>query len=353
MSPGAVIGTAAGGDNLVIRGEATMTMNRRAAIGSAAGVMAAAAWGQPGRASWQKPFEEMTLPELMKAALPSIGAVPVETRPLAANLDLITGPGGNVTLLHGPDGVLMVDSFVPGHGDALLAAARKRRAEGPITLVDTHWHFDHAGGNAALGAAGAKIVAHTTARQRLGSDQFMSDLGQAIPKSPAVALPVVTIEDAATYYLNGEEVRLQHVAPAHTDGDIFIHYRNANILQTGDLLTIGGYCNIDSSSQGWITGMVAACDLILGLVDARTVIVPGHGPVGNRDDLKAFRSMLAGVRDAIQPMVEAGKTVDEVIAAKPTAPFDAKFAGGLFKGRHFAELAYNGLRKYHEAKATR
>ncbi len=134
---------------------------------------------------------------------------------------------------------------------------------------------------------------------------------------------------------------------------MFVHYKNANILQTGDLFTNGSYCNIDSSSKGWITGMIAAADVILGLVDGQTKIVPGHGPVGNRDDLRAFRTMLAGVRDKVLPMVEAGKTLDEVIAARPTAAFDSKWGQSLFRGRHFAELAYNGLKKYQKGVASR
>ena len=323
-------------------------MNRRESLATLAGIGLLGVAGRSGRADDPKSPEEMTLPELIKTVGPMMATIPIQTKALAPGLALITGPGGNITALTGPDGTLMADSFVPGHGEALLAAVRKLKADGPITLVDTHWHFDHAGGNAALGAAGVKIVAHENVRTRLGSDQYMSDLGTAFPKEPAVALPVVTFADSATYHLNGEEVYLQHVPPAHTDGDVFLHYRHANVIQTGDLVFIGSYPNIDSSSEGWITGMIAAADRLLGIIDERTVVVPGHGPVGGRAEVQGFRSMLAGVRDRVQPMVEAGKSVAEVIAAKPTAPFDAQWGGGLFKGRHFAELAYNGLLKYHQ-----
>ena len=330
-------------------------MKRREALTAMAGLTLAAGWGRSGRGASQKqtPPEEMSLPDLIKSAGPMMNAVPIKAEPLAPGLSLITGPGGNITALAGPDGTLMADSFVPGHGDALLAAVRGLKGDGPITLVDTHWHFDHAGGNAALAAAGVKIVAHASVRKRLGSDQYMSDFAMPIPASPKIALPVVTIDDSATYYLNGEIVQLTHVPPAHTDGDVFLHYQNANVLQTGDLFFNGLYPNIDSSSKGWITGMIAAADQILGVVDGQTKIVPGHGPVGNRDDLRSFRAMLAGVRDKVQPMVEAGKTLEEVIAAKPTAAFDAKFGQALFRGRHFAELAYNGLLKYHKGVASR
>ena len=156
----------------------------------------------------------------------------------------------------------------------------------------------------------------------------------------------MTLGDSATLFLNGEEIHLAHVAPAHTDGDIFIHYRKANVLQTGDLFTNGFYPNIDSSSGGWIGGMVAAADRILGIVNAKTKIIPGHGPLATRDDLKAARDMLAEARDKIEPLVEAGKTVDEAVAARPLASLDARWAKGFFKGSHFTRLVYSGLAKH-------
>jgi glyoxylase-like metal-dependent hydrolase (beta-lactamase superfamily II) len=174
-----------------------------------------------------------------------------------------------------------------------------------------------------------------------------------VPPSPAAALPVVALGNSATLFLNGEEIHLQHVAPAHTDGDLFIHYRKANVLQTGDLFSNGFYPNIDSASGGWVGGMVAAADLILGIVDAKTKIVPGHGPMATRDDLRAARGMLAEAQDRIQPLVESGKSLDEILAAKPLAPLDAKWGRGLFKGSHFTRLVYSGLIKHRGESAQR
>ena len=159
--------------------------------------------------------------------------------------------------------------------------------------------------------------------------------------------------DSATLFLNGEEIHLQHVAPAHTDGDIFIHYRKANILQTGDLFSNGFFPNIDSSSGGWIGGMIAASDLILGIVDSKTRIVPGHGPMATRDDLKAARSMLAEARDKVEPLVEAGKSLDEAIAARPLAGLEPRWGKGLFRGSHFTRLVYSGLVMHRESAAKR
>ena len=326
-------------------------MKRRDALKAVAGLAATSALGGLARGS-QAPGDDIPLPELVGKIGPMMESIPIEVSGLATGLSLITGPGGNITALVGPDGLVLVDSFVPSRG-ADLAAAARRLSAGPITLINTHWHFDHTGGNAALAGAGAKIIAHENARKRLSTDQYMADFQMKIPPSPAAALPVMTVGDSATLYLNGEEIHLTYVAPAHTDGDIFIHFRKANILQTGDLFSNGFYPNIDSSSDGWIGGMVAAADRILGIVDAKTRIIPGHGPLATRDDLKAARDMLAEVQARIGPLVLAGKTVDEVVAARPLASLDARWAKGLFKGSQFTRIVYSGLAKHREKPQVR
>jgi cyclase len=174
----------------------------------------------------------------------------------------------------------------------------------------------------------------------------MADFETKVPASPPTALPTLTFRDETVLHVNGEEIHLVHVPPAHTDGDVYIHFRNANILHAGDLFTNGGYPAIDNSSDGWIGGMILAADTMLGLVDARTRIIPGHGPMATRDDLRSFREMLVRVRAAIEPMVAAGKTLEEVIAARPTKSLDDRWAKGLFKGRYFAQLVYSGLKKH-------
>ena len=237
--------------------------------------------GRPGEGSQQAPGDDIPLPELVRKLGPMMDTIPIEVSSLG------DGPVADHRAgreHHGP-GRARRDR----HGQLVRALPRGRAgrrssaswAAGPITLINTHWHFDHTGGNAALAGVGAKIVAHETVRNRLGTEQYMADFQMKVPPSPAAAWPVVTIGDSATLFLNGEEIHLAHVAPAHTDGDVFIHYRKANILQTGDLFSNGFFPNIDSSSGGWIGGMIAAADRILGIVDAKTKIIPGHGPAGH------------------------------------------------------------------------
>lgn len=323
-------------------------MKRRDALKAMGTLAATSVLGGVANGS-QTPADDIPLPELVKMFGPMMDKIPIEVTELSKGLNLITGPGGNISALVGPDGIIMVDSFVPSRGADLAPVVRKL-GDGPITLINTHWHFDHTGGNAALAGLGAKILAHETVRTRLNSEQYMADFQMKIPPSPAAALPVVTIGDSATFFLNGEEIHIEHVSPAHTDGDIFLHFRKANILQTGDLFTNGAYPNIDSSSGGWVRGMIAAADRILGIVDAKTKIIPGHGAVGTKDDLKAARNMLVEVLEKIEPLVKAGYTVDEAVAARPLAKLDAKWAKGAFKGSHFTRIVYSGLAMHRSTK---
>jgi len=322
-------------------------MKRRDALKVMTGLAATSAWAGPATAR-QGPAGEMPLPEMMHKLMPTLGSIPIRVAAVTPSLTLLSGPGGNIAALAGPDGILVVDSFVRERGADLAAAIRKLGA-GPVTLVNTHWHADHTGGNAAIREIAAGIIAHENTRKRLGADQYMADFEMKVPASPPEAIPSLTFDDSLRLYRHdGEEIELVHVAPAHTDSDIFVHFRKANILHTGDLFTNGNYPNIDSSSGGWIGGMVEAADRILGIVDARTKIIPGHGPLATRDDLKAFRDMLAAAREKIEPLVAAGKTVDEAVAARPLADLDARWARGPFKGGHFTRIVYSGLAKHRQ-----
>jgi glyoxylase-like metal-dependent hydrolase (beta-lactamase superfamily II) len=214
----------------------------------------------------------------------------------------------------------------------------------PVRFVlNTHWHGDHTGGNEALGGAGVLIIAHDNVRTRLAAGQFNELFNRTVPPAPGVALPVVTFTDAVTLHLNGEEIRAFHVPPAHTDGDAVVQFRHADVIHTGDLLFNGGFPVIDVPSGGSLSGMIAADDRILEVADASTKLIPGHGPLATIADLRAFRDMLATVRDRVLPLVKAGKSVDEVIAAHPLADLEPKWGMAFVKADMFLRAVHMSL----------
>ena len=215
-------------------------------------------------------------------------------------------------------------------------------------LVNTHWHFDHANGNEALGAAGVVVVAQKEVRPRMiaGKGLAVSPSFPTLAYDKAeLALPTVNFDRELTLCSGDEEVQLVHPAAgsAHTDGDTVVYYRNANIVQTGDLYFEGVYPYIDVPTGGWIDGMIAGCREILARIDDKTLVVPGHGPVTDKSHLEAYVAMLSGISAKITPMVLAGKTLEEVQAAKPTADYDQVWGQSWNKPESFTALAYNGL----------
>ena len=258
---------------------------------------------------------------------------------------MLTGAGGNIGVSAGEDGVFLVDDQYAPLTDkikAALAAISKK----PIRfLLNTHWHGDHTGGNENLGKAGVLIVAHENVRKRMTTEQFIQAFGQKTPPSPKDALPVVTFTDAVTLHLNGDEIQAFHVAPAHTDGDAVVHFRKANVVHAGDLFFNGIYPFIDVDSGGSVDGMIAAADRILGVTDDRTQIIPGHGPLSHRAGLQSFRTMLAVARDKIQPLVDQGKTVEQVVAAAPTKELDEQWGKGFLTPDQFVRIVYSSMKK--------
>ena len=269
-----------------------------------------------------------------------MGKTPIVRTRLTDRLELLAGPGGNVLVLHGPEGLLLVDTFVRPAWPALKAVLDA--IGGPIAAaVDTHWHFDHADNNASLHRAGATIVAHANTRTRLTQSHDIA--GLHIDPEPAEALPTETFADATTMAANGEELTLQHVAPAHTDTDITVRFAKANVLHLGDLFFNGSYPFIDASTGGNINGMVAGAEKALVAVDAQTRIVPGHGPLGDRAALERYRTVLATIRDKVAALKSSGKSLADVQAAKPSAAYDADWGKGFMGPDAFIGLVYSTL----------
>ena len=269
--------------------------------------------------------------------------VEVTATKLAEGVHVLFGAGGNIGVSSGKDGVFLVDDqYAPL--TAKIKAALAPISDKPVRFVlNTHWHGDHTGGNENLGGTGSLIVAHENVRKRMTAEQFNSFFDRKTPPSPEAALPVVTYTESVTLYLNGEEIRCTHVAPAHTDGDSIVRFTKADVVHMGDLFFNGNYPFIDLDSGGSLAGMIAAADLVLGTAKDGTQIIPGHGPVGKKADLKAYRDMLVALRDRVGAMVTAGKALAEVQAAKPMQDYDEKWGKGFVKPESILAFAYASL----------
>jgi len=268
-----------------------------------------------------------------------IGAIPIQAQPLAENLTLLAGPGGNVVVLHGSDGLVVVDTFVspawPRFQESLKGFG------GPVKFViNTHWHFDHTDNNAALRAGGATLVAHENTRLRMTQPHHLAVLELDFPPSPAAALPQRVFKDGYKLEANGEKLAVTHVPPAHTDTDVIVRFEQANVLHGGDTFFNGRYPYIDGSTGGRVDGMIAAADRLLSLADPNTKIVPGHGPLGTKADLAKYRDMVSTAADRVRKLKASGKSLEECMAAKPFTDLDADWGKGAFNGDTFVKVVY-------------
>ncbi len=287
--------------------------------------------------------------DLLASMRAKFNAAPLETQRLAENVTMLSGPGGSVVVLNGPDGKFVVDSFVAPAWPRLKKAL-DTLGNAPVRyVIDTHWHFDHTDNNAHLHAAGATVLAHENTKTRMSEPHDLPVLyrdpdgalaGLHFDPSPVDALPQQTFRAAYRLQANGESLALQHVAPAHTDTDIYVHFEKANVIQMGDLFFNWMYPYIDPSTGGTITGMIAAAGEILSLADNDTRIVAGHGPLGNKSDLTKFRDMLVTSRDRVDKLKSAGKSAQEAVREKPFADLDAIWGNGIINGDQFVQLVY-------------
>jgi len=270
--------------------------------------------------------------------------VEIKAEKVAEGVYMLTGAGGNIGLSVGRSGTYVIDDQFAPLTDKILAAIRAITPDPVRFVINTHLHGDHTGGNENLGKAGALVVAHENVRRRMSAEQFSATFNRTTPASPEGALPVVTFTEAVTFHWNGDEIRVHHVAPAHTDGDSIVRFVKADVVHMGDLFFNGGYPFIDTSSGGRVDGVIAAAEETLAAVGEKTRIIPGHGPLATRADLQSYRDTLTLLRDRIAKLKAEGKSRDEVIAAKPTADHDAKWGAGFMKGDTFTGLVYDSLR---------
>ena len=271
-------------------------------------------------------------------------AANVTVQALRRNLSVLIGSGGNIAVLPGDDGKLIIDSGFLGTRNKIAAALSSLSPDPIKHLVNTHWHYDHTDGNEWMHSAGATITAHENTRKRLSTSTRVDDWNFTFPPLPAGAIPTDVFNADKTLHLNGTTVALKHYGPAHTDGDISAYFVEADVLHTGDTWWNGHYPFIDYSTGGSI-GRIKAAEANLAMVTDKTIVIPGHGPIGSKTEMTEYRDMLAAIRDRVAALKGEGKSLDEILAATPTAAYDDKWGGFFINGEFFTKLVYKGIGK--------
>jgi cyclase len=267
---------------------------------------------------------------------------PAQTQELASGFYVLFGVGGNILVSSGDDGVLIVDDQFPEYWGKLGMAMKKQGDRQIDFVVNTHWHFDHADGNKALGKRNNTwIVSQANSRQMMLQDQVVNLVTANIeqPTYPEHALPDITYDDSMQFHFNGERIDLLHPGPAHTTGDTAVIFRGQNAVHMGDVFNNAGYPFIDAGNGGGIDGVIAFCEVVLAEIDEDTIVVPGHGAVASRQDLQSYVHMLKTVRGELVAMIKAGKNLEDVLAAGITTTWDAEKGDS----RQFIDRAYTSL----------
>ncbi len=268
---------------------------------------------------------------------------PVTVQKLRNNISVLEGSGGNMIAFTGREGKLMVDTGIDVSKEKIKQVLAGLSNQSLKYLINTHWHFDHASGNQWVQQAGATIIAHDNTKKNLSRQIRVDDWRYTFPPAPVEALPTVVFAKDHVLRVNGEAIRMHYYGPAHTDSDIYVYFENADVLHVADTWWNGYYPFMDFNTGGTIEGMIRATDENLKLATAKTIIVPGHGPVGNRAQLAEYRDMLGEVKTKIQAMKRRGQSLQEVVAGKPTKTFDEKWGKFVINGDFFANLVYRSV----------
>jgi glyoxylase-like metal-dependent hydrolase (beta-lactamase superfamily II) len=270
--------------------------------------------------------------------------VTIKTTKITEGLYMLEGAGGNIGVSVGDDGVVVIDSqfapLTPKIQEAISKVSSK-----PIKFVlNTHWHGDHVGGNENMAAAGAVIVAHDNVRKRMSTEQFMELMKMKIEPSPAKALPVVTFTSDITLHLNGQDIQVMHVPATHTDGDSIVVFPKAKVIHMGDCYMTISYPFADLGSGGNFDGFIATTAKVLGMTDNTHKIIPGHGPLSNKAEMKAWHDMMVELRASVKKEVDAGKDLDAIQKLKLSAKWDAKWGKMFIKPEQIVEFAFKAVK---------
>lgn len=283
-------------------------------------------------------------PEL-KMDLPDWANTPVEDRDLGHGVHMLESFGGNIGVLAGEPGVLLVDAEWPQLNEKVRAAVARISAQPVRFVVNTHWHWDHVGGNADFAKLGAVIISSSQTRDYIVEAQRSSPSGSdQYPRDPA-GVPTFTVDSGTQQlYIAGQTVQIIHAPPAHTDGDLIVRFVEADILQTGDTFFHGFYPDIDFEHGGSIDGMIAFYDTLYRMCGPQTKVIPGHGPVANREDIRAYQKMLREVRNRVARAIAAGMSEQALIASHPLDDLDQIWGGNLVKQPYLLAIVYEDLK---------
>jgi len=266
--------------------------------------------------------------------------VKIQTVPVKDGIYMLIAQGGNIGISVGDDGVFMIDDQFAPLTDKIKTAIKKL-SDKPIKYVfNTHWHFDHTGGNENLGRKGTIIVAHESARERLLKGGVIKAFNQKIKPAKKAALPEITFNDKMTFHINGETVEIIHTPNAHTDGDAVLFFKKSNVVHTGDIYFNGFYPFIDVSSGGNIDGLINSATVIINKIDDNTKVIPGHGKLSNKKELIEYRDTLIVLGDRMKSLISQGKTLEEIVAIMPNKDIDKRLGGGFLNPESFLKILY-------------
>jgi glyoxylase-like metal-dependent hydrolase (beta-lactamase superfamily II) len=271
---------------------------------------------------------------------------PIKVTKLTDRIALLAGDGGNVGLVMADDGLMMIDGGFANRALELQTAVAGADAHPVKLLFNTHWHGDHVGSNELLGKAGVKIMAHQNAKYWLGQKVKIEAFDTTVEPLKPEGIPTQIFTDGGKMTFGKEKIEYKWVPNAHTDNDTYLFFPAANVLHTGDLFFSGSYPVIDYSTGGWIGGMATALDKLLKVGDAQTKIIPGHGPLSSKEDMRAARDMLHTVFDRLSSFSKKGASLDAVLKANPVGDLEAKWGQGFLNGERFLRMAYPSFAKH-------
>ena len=280
---------------------------------------------------------------LVQAARKTAASDKVTVQKLRGNISILMGAGGNIAVLPGRDGKLLIDAGFAGARPQITSALASISSDPIKHLINTHWHFDHTDGNDWVHSVGAVILAHTNTRKHLSTTTRVEGWDFTFPPSPPGAIPAEVFDDERTVELNGTTVALKYYAPAHTDSDISVYFTDADVFHVGDTFWNGYYPFIDYSTGGSIDGMIHATQANMEKATDKMVVVPGHGAVGDKSQLAFYRDLLIGTREKVAALKKQGKSLDEIVAAKPTAATDEKWGTGFRSPKDFIGDVFQGV----------